>query len=230
MRVVKHTWREFRNTLYSYASTDRLRREQFLFRGQGDSEWAVQTTPDRERTFKTDDERHKHFLAMLADFRREAIRLGLPAERLPDTKSEAFELLARHHGLPSLLLDMSESPYVAAFFAYDFSRRPSSGSVAIWMVDRSKFPTADPGLEIIDDPELLRFNKRAIQQRGQFLRASTIRAPVVDLLDAALTKFEWPADDAKVALADLDEMGVNATTLFGDLDGAARTARSRFVR
>lgn len=228
MKVVEYTWQEFRTSLFRYASKDRQRREQLVFRGHADADWQLQTTLDRDRTFTGDDDRAAHVTALLMEFRGEAIRLGLDETQLPD--GEALELLARHHGLPSPLLDVTESPYVAAFFACDFWSKPKSGRVAIWMIDRARFPTHERGLDIIDDKELVRFNRRAIQQRGQFVRVATVREPLEKLLDHALVKFVVPANDQAVALADLDEMGVNSTSLFGDLDGAARTARSRLAK
>jgi hypothetical protein len=50
-----------------------------------------------------------------------------------------------------------------------------------------------------------------------------------ELLGKALTKIEIPASERSIALADLDEMGLNSTNLLYDLDGAARTARSRIM-
>lgn len=226
MNAREYTWREFRDALFVYASRDMERREQLIFRGHSDSTWPLKTTLDRERSFTDDAARRLYSVGLLNEFRRQAIGLGLPPDRLPELESTAFELVARHYGLPSPLMDMTASPYVASFFAFDFRTRPASGKVAVWMVDRSEL-RADQGIEIVDTPELLRYNRRAIQQRGVFLRVASAVRLLEDCLSPALTKFELPADDAKVALADLDEMGLNSTSLFGDLDGAARTARSR---
>ena len=80
---------------------------------------------------------------------------------------------------------------------------------------------------MIDDRELIRLNRRALQQRGLFTRVPTMREPVEGILSASLTKISIPAVITGLALAELDEMGINAATLFSDLDGAARTARYR---
>jgi len=136
------------------------------------------------------------------------------------------ELLARHHGLPSPLIDWTLSPWVAAYFAFLNSTGAPGDFVAIWTLDRAKIPPA-LNIELIDDLELIRANKRALQQRGVFLRVSTIVQSIDVLLDHALRRIEIPSDQRNAALNDLDAMTISATALFGDLDGAAQTAASR---
>ena len=92
------------------------------------------------------------------------------------------------------------------------------------MMDRAKLEQAQ--LEIIDDYSLLRFNQRAMRQRGIFVRLATGVA-LEELVSDALTQILIPERQFRAALADLDEMTINATYLFGDMEGAARTAHFR---
>lgn len=220
--VCPMTWEEFRNALYRLAQLDRLRRNQWWFRGQGSAAWPLQTTLDRHHNFANDVDRDKYVERLLAEFRCEAIRLGY--NDLP--VGPPGELLARHHGLPSPLMDWTTSPWIAAYFAYLDSTGVAGQRVAVWALDRAKIPAA-LNVELIDDLELIRANRRALHQRGVFLRVATIAEPIETLLDQALTRFELPADERDRALNDLDAMSISATTLMNDLDGAARTATAR---
>jgi hypothetical protein len=47
------------------------------------------------------------------------------------------------------------------------------------------------------------------------------------LVNEALTKIVIPAREFRAALAELDEMTINATFLFPDMEGAGRTAHFR---
>jgi len=218
------SWREFHDFAIGYAANPRERREQFLFRGHSDSGWPLITTLDRHRSFSDDPSRTEHYNLLLAEFRREAFGVGPLSLNLP--KNDAFELLARHHGVPSPFLDWTGSPYIASFFAFDGATDPKR-SVSIFVFDRGRFLPRGSEVDLIDDPESIRLNRRALQQQGSFIRINTIREAVEDLLGSALSKIVMPARIRRLALTDLDEMTITAASLFADLDGAARTARTR---
>lgn len=225
LEVTVKTWQDFRDTLLRFAQLDRDRRNQWWFRGQGQFRHDLVPTIDRNQRFANDRERDAFISVLLSEYRREVTRLGV-GQPLPT--GDAFELLARHHGLPGPLLDWTRSPYVAAFFAFIDGNPSADGSVAIFALDRARVdPNAlDPDIpqvEFVDEPELVQFNQRALQQRGVFLRRSQARRRLEDVLGGALTKFRLPAEEKPAALADLDQMMVNATTLFYDLESAART-------
>jgi hypothetical protein len=226
MRIVKSkSWAGFRKFLDNYSGQKREKREPFIFRGHASSEWELKSTLDRECHFSNDEDRERSYKGLLEHFEREAT--GLIADRTSLPEGDAFELLARHLGVPSPILDWTQSPYIASFFAFETANPGPKTRVAIWVFDRSVFSAIGSGIEIIDDLDSIRFNRRALQQRGLFTRVQTIRRSVEEILDDALTKIEIPTVSQSMALADLDEMGINAAFLFGDLDGAARTARYR---
>jgi len=221
--VRKRTWNSFRGWLRDYFALDQERREQCIFRGIRFANWKLETTLDRFRDFANDDERRQFNDALLEEFKRELLYVGSEAAGLA---GDALQLLARHHGLPSPLMDWSESPYVAAFFAFSGCTIKDRQRVAIWMLDRAKLITPPPSVDFIDDYSLLRFNQRALRQRGLFLRLAS-KTPLESLVDDALTKIEIPAKQSRLALAELDEMAINATYLFADMEGAAKTATVR---
>lgn len=221
-------WHEFREIIDRYCRLSRQRRNELWFRGHGSAEHLLKPTLDRDHSFNDDHERQQCIDHLLQEFRREAILIGTH-DRLTED-NDRLELLARHHGLPSPLLDWTQSPFVAAYFALVDAREGEP--CAVWTLDLSKLDTESPDFEIINDVDKIQWNERALRQRGVFLRISTARGPLEEILSAGLTKFviEVEADDRRLALEELDEMMVNGTNLFYDYAGAADTAAARIAR
>ncbi|HYM99687.1 MAG TPA: FRG domain-containing protein [Aestuariivirgaceae bacterium] len=116
---------------------DAARRRQIIFRGHNDARWPLVPTLDRYRRFTSDDDREQTFGNLLRRFRREMLHVDESDKWM--LLGNALELMARHHGLPTPLLDWTESPYIAAFFAFS-GVAPDASQVAIWMLDRKNCP------------------------------------------------------------------------------------------
>lgn len=217
------SWLKFQKFLRDYVRRPKARRDLLLFRGHSDVDWPLETTLDRHRKFASDAERDRYYDTLKQEFELEALRSRVHAEDLPS--GDALDLLARHHRLPSPILDWSSSPYVASFFAFE-GARPDSGTpdVAIWVFDQSRFDPVASQVEVIDSARLLRYNPRALKQQGVFTRVRSVSRSLPKSLEVALTKLIIPSSEREAALSELDAMSINAATLFGDLDAAARTA------
>lgn len=220
-------WQDFhRKFLFRYASEGVERHSQLLFRGHSVADWGLQTTLDRHRRFPDDVSReHYYDKFLLPEFRREAIVLHPTTDALPH--GIGFELLARHHRLPSPFLDWTESPYIAAYFAFEGAVSEAGNQIAIWVLDCGRFHFEGSGIDRVNDREDLRFNPRALRQRGQFTRIRTIARPLEEILGGALTRIKIPSTSRSIALTSLVAMTINAARLYGDLDGVAKTITER---
>ena len=220
-------WADFSSRFLLPFTTDLQpeRKRQLIFRGQADANWKLETTLDRIFHFVSAAERIQILEGLIAEFRRQT--RGLLLEVPPQSPIE-WELLGRHHGLPTTVLDFTRSPYVAAFFAFA-ERQPSETThAAIWVLDLQAFESDDAvsDLELVDDDEALRFNSRAIEQEGLFVKIKDVTHPVESRLGGYLQKHLLPStpDARRAILASLQSMRITARNLFRDLDGAARSA------
>lgn len=113
--VFENTWQE---------SISR-HRSNFVFRG------APRVSHGLETSLQTGDF-EEHEIHLLTSFRKYALRSAVHGDFVWNWLS-----LAKHHGLPTRLLDWTYSPYVAMHFAtYDFRHFDEDG--AIWCVDYRK--------------------------------------------------------------------------------------------
>lgn len=115
------TWAELKELLKAFDSN-------WAFRGQGDSEWGLQTSIERIWPGTDRDTAEK---AAIALYKRKAagLRLRLPAP------SDSLSLLAemQHFGAPTRLQDWTKSQYAAAFFA--LAEQRDCDCAAVWATD-----------------------------------------------------------------------------------------------
>jgi len=229
------TWQEFKsNALESLYGGTPFARGRFLFRGQGSANWHLESSFDR--WFKGDRSRKNQVAERLVDlFQKESEGLEIGRDIWEDRKRKLA--LAQHNGVPTRLVDWSESSYVAAFFAFGsgLSNRKEDPNVGIWCLDtRSDAWSPGSGVEIINVPSY--DNVRLRNQLGWFtlLTApySTLEQHVSHFSDAtqALQLFRIPVSEAAPALADLEMMGMSYSRIYPGLEGCARTAVLRTAR
>ncbi len=232
------SWHSFVETLRSkiYRDTPPIR-GRYLFRGQGDAAWPLQTSFDRAFSAYPHGERKSIEKALLDRF-KDYLKADANYHDLAEDEI-AVRALAQHHGMPTRLLDWSDSPYAAAFFAFSghykavLSNATLGEYVAIYALDREDGAVWDSetGVSVVH-PSAWK-NPRLKGQFGWFTYAKTAYATLEEHVALfpghkdALRKLLIPVLVATEAIPHLDIMGISHETLFPDLYGAVSAVLTR---
>ena len=221
------------NTLVDYNN--------YVFRGQANEAWRLEPTLERHirdnGLVDTDELRTNHLRSFIYAARGRRQRDGSPAW----TEDECW-CIGQHYGLATPLLDWTESPYPAAYFAFASptpSTEPSENRV-IFALQRVTVREKGESLiknKSITEKDSLKFihpttdeNARMINQRGLFSRTPknmTIEDWITKHFSnatkgAKLIRILVPNTERARALKSLNRMNVNHLSLFPDMYGSAK--------
>lgn len=161
----------------------------------------------------------------------------------------AFLNLAQHHGYPTPLLDWTESPYVAAFFAYrgissaEAKSAKKNSKVRIFAFNRTAWHTDYNPILLANGPypnftinEFIAIeNERMIPQQAissvtniddveAYIRSREANGK------SYLQMIDLPVRERDLVIRELSAMGITAGSLFPGLDGACEELRERFFQ
>jgi hypothetical protein len=231
------TWEDFvAHVRVLFKDANKTFREKYWFRGQGNSEWALTPNFDRLYTPSKGKRKQKVYEELVLEFIKHSEEHDLLA-KLANESEDQYRLrstiLAQHHGLPTRLLDWTDTPFIATWFAFR-SSSPSSEKVAVWMLNReAEVWDKEFGVELIDLPA--KANLRMKNQRGKFTllrsNSNTLEEFCLDsgnqTAKGALCKFTLPTSLRDQVLAWLALYGINASSLFPGLGGIAESVREQ---
>jgi hypothetical protein len=261
------TWLDFRSRIYGnlFDHTDdergpyehgpyepgTLERGRFIFRGHGSSNWKLVPTFDRWLPTVPKKEKPKIADELLDHFKKEFEGQADLAEEVLNSKHQMLGI-AQHHGLPTRLLDWTESPYIAAFFAFsgllsqkgEYWHQQEDQHVAVWALDTKRsIWSGNFGVEVIEVPPTSNYRMRNQTAKFTHMTAalySSLEELVRqyhesnldinwDIERPVLFKYVVPANEIRFALADLDLMGINYSRIFQDREGYALAAKMRIA-
>ena len=231
----------------------------YIFRGQADTSWtllptlarvALKARLDATQTITIESIAHTKF--------RELAHLFLPSSSIPHEQDPiAWWILMQHYGVPTRVLDWTESPFVALYFAVQeeleqpgvvSAIHPASIHQFSLLADGDyKFPTTTAEANTFRDPKAKSFlhvvTRKTLTDRmsAQQMQTTIGTQPLMDhamIIGNVLPEREGVEQFSKIIvppslkfefMRQLRSMNVTAGALFPGLEGLGRSV-SEFIR
>jgi len=233
--VMGKTWDAYK----AFVSEMTKKREYYMFRGQSNSSWGLQTS------FHRSAEGTNISIGKYLDFLLFANRyISASTNEIMDLSNQetlgCFLSLLQHHGFPTPLLDWTLSPYIAAYFALrEVGVKSDNEAVKIYIFDYLSWTKVFPHISDLKSPDAYisiilphaRYNPRLIPQQGAFTFTNQnfmneyIEEKEKDTLRKYLYNFKININEKMEILEELRLMGITEMSLFPGLDGTCRTLK-----
>jgi hypothetical protein len=233
------TWADFKHYVAQFRARGRV-----LFRGQQSNKFALRTSFHRSG-------RNDLFRYLNDDVGRLRHQINALASRYYQPGGEdllGLLSLAQHHGFPTPLLDWTESPYVAAFFAFDCATDLSSwrggrdqSPVRVYAFDLARWRYIDrqratslsdpwPDFQFLHPPAHNNPRYYPQQSMAAFSNIDDIEG-FIGTFKAKhkvnyLTRIDIQAEQRELVESELRFMGITSATLFPGIEGACKALRA----
>lgn len=234
----------------------------FIFRGQADAAWPLKSSLERVIGAGWSAETAQKFEDFALQQFRSKFHLYDHENSHPSSKL-AWLSVMQHYGVPTRLLDFTESPYIALYFALESYAHHQGRDISLFSIDytailqksidhiQSKdsgfketratvFERQDHIFETVVDrfsydiawiaePQVL--NARLDRQGGSFLLSGNRSLQIEAVLalpiysDVDIRKLVIPSSLVPGVFALLRKMNITSKSLYGDLEGLARSIR-----
>ncbi len=234
----------------------------YIYRGHANAAWGLQSSLERVVGSKWSASEARKFVEFSLNRFKAKFHLYDRQNITPDS-TLAWLSIMQHYGVPTRLVDFTESPYVALYFALE-AYQPSLGAdfavfaldyTAIMEVSISQICDRDISFKetrasintrqdkVFDETvdrfsydiawitEPKRHNECLDRQGGCFLISGNRDRPISDVLeleiynDCAFIKYTIDHTLYPAIFALLRKMNVTSKSLYGDLEGLARSIR-----
>lgn len=235
-----------------------VRHNDIFFRGQSDSKWDLLTTLERSSSEEFTVERYMHYATECVHEIESFTNRKWNVKSMPDINQELkaeggnsfrchlphydFLVYLRHHGFPSPLLDWTESPFIAAFFAYSTARLDTDAAIYCY-IERpygSKGGIGGEPIITLLGPYVSTHRRHFAQKAWYTTSSYLLRSdashhfckhnnvfardnPQQDIV----VKIQLPGADKIEALRELDDYNINYFTLFHDEESLVKTMAMR---
>lgn len=106
----------------------------YIFRGHSDSKWKLESTLERVLGEKWSSTNARKFEEYSYNTFRSKYHIYNTTEHAPDSKLSWLSVM-QHYGVPTRLLDFSESPYIALYFALETYNPLLKNHFSIYAID-----------------------------------------------------------------------------------------------
>ncbi|PIT83632.1 FRG domain-containing protein [Limnohabitans sp. 15K] len=135
----------------------------FVFRGQSDASWGLQSTLERTIGTKWNARNARKFEDYSLDVFKSKYHIYSGTEHIPKSKLSWLSVM-QHYGVPTRLIDFTTSPYIALYFALETYDPQSKKDLSIYCLDYSAI--MEKSIEYIKEKDKL-FNETRFSIQGK---------------------------------------------------------------
>lgn len=227
------SWEDFSD----FINQEMLDYTDYVYRGHGNHNWKLEPTLDRIIKSPVSKMRKKHLERFIFETR------GRRGVNPPIINNENdWWALGQHHGLATPLLDWTEAPFVAFYFAASVAEKEKSDFFSVFALSQAAVEfknnhiRSENNITLVNGQKptvkihrpLSDENNRLVNQRGLFTRGPNnvdieqwVKEHPSEKDVMELIKITMPTSDISNCLRYLNRMNINHSTLFPDLLGAS---------